>query len=432
MKNNYPRVLVISHNLLDYSNNIGKTLLSLLDGWPKECLYSVYLRNEMPQNYRCNGYYLITDKDVLKGLLTLGLYKPGIILGSEKSEVSCNSQAESALYRLGNKRKAYVSFLRDVLWKFGTWKTSTFESWLKSVNPDIILFVPNDYELAYNVLFYVKKKVDARVVTYYMDDAFYYKQNTTGLNRIRRKRLLKCGYKCTKISEELFTICDMMSNEYEQLFNTKCVQFGNSVKIVENSQSAITNNDVVVISYIGNLHSNRWKSILEIAQTLQDINKKQGCNYAIDVYSASSLDTSILNAMNSCPAIRFHGAIGYAEVRKVQEQSDILVHVEAFDKKSVASTRLSISTKIFEYLAVQKPILAYGPYGIASMDYLRKSGAAICCSCSDDLENALSTLLFSTEKRNALSLNAKEYVIQNCDPDKQNIRFRKELLEIVN
>lgn len=431
MNAEFPRLLVISHNLLDISNNVGKTLISLLEGWPKECLYSLYLRNEKPFNYYCDSYYLIHDKDVIKSLISLGIHKSGIILDEKKEVNYNNSQAENVLYRLGNKRKAAISLFRDIMWKCGSWKNSQLRRWLERINPDIILFVPNDYELAYDILFYVNKIVDAKIITYYMDDAFYYNQKKTGINKYRRKRLMECGIKCSKISKKLFTTCDMMSIEYEHLFNVKCIPFGNSVKIIEKDNVKKHNNKQIIISYIGNLHSNRWKSILEIGSALQSINWEKNTNYSINVYSASLLDTTILNAFNKCSTINFLGAINVEQVRKVQEESDILVHVEAFDEKSVASTRLSISTKIFEYLAVQKPILAYGPSEIASMKYLQNAGAAVCCHSNKELVNALKKLLFSDVKRQQLKNNAKKFVLANCDSEKQKDRFKKEILGIV-
>lgn len=431
MKTGFPRLLVISHNLLDTSNNVGKTLLSLLEGWPKKCLYSLYLRNEKPLNYCCNSYYLIHDKDVIKGVASLGIYKPGIIFSEQRKVNENNTQAENALYRLGNKRKAVISLCRDTMWKLGSWKNNKLQQWLKAVNPDIILFVPNDYELAYDILFYANKITSAKIVTYYMDDAFYYNQKTFGINKYRRKRLMNCGIKCGRISEKLFTTCDMMSAEYESLFNTRCIPFGNSVKILEKDITRKGINKQIVISYIGNLHSNRWKSILEIGDALQKINRKDNGNYSINVYSASLLDANILDAFNRCPTINFLGEIKVEQVRNIQEESDILVHVEAFDEKSVASTRLSISTKIFEYLAVQKPILAYGPSEIASMKYLQSTNAAVCCFSKTELVDAMSILIFSEDKRQELMNSAKEFAMVHCNHKKQNDRFKKEILEVM-
>ena len=73
--------------------------------------------------------------------------------------------------------------------------------------------------------------------------------------------------------------------------------------------------------------------------------------------------------------------------KALQEQikADSLLHVEAFDEKSKKSTRLSVSTKIFEYLYAGKIILGYGPSDVASMEYLRDIGCSVLCA--DDLSS---------------------------------------------
>lgn len=179
----YPNVLIISHNLIDNSNNVGKTLLSMLGDWPSDSLYSLYLRNEYPVNFYCNKYLLIHDKDVFLSTITFGIKKSGIFFSKEENNNKSCSSTETALYNLGNKRKPIVSYLRDMMWHIGFWKNKRIRRWIKEISPDIILFIPNDYCLAFDVLKFVRKIVDTPVITIYTDDAFYYGQNCKGIDK---------------------------------------------------------------------------------------------------------------------------------------------------------------------------------------------------------------------------------------------------------
>ena len=76
-KEQYPKVLIISHNLYDVNNNIGKTLVSLFKGWPKEKLSQIYFRNDMPSFNYCKQYYCITDKEIFFSALYAGRKKAG-------------------------------------------------------------------------------------------------------------------------------------------------------------------------------------------------------------------------------------------------------------------------------------------------------------------------------------------------------------------
>ena len=86
----YPKLLIISHNLYDVNNNIGKTLVSLLEGWPKDRISEIYFRNDPPSFNYSSQYYCITDKDVLKSVLTLHTVRAGSVVRSS-NDLSCSS-----------------------------------------------------------------------------------------------------------------------------------------------------------------------------------------------------------------------------------------------------------------------------------------------------------------------------------------------------
>ena len=58
---------------------------------------------------------------------------------------------------------------------------------------------------------------------------------------------------------------------------------------------------------------------------------------------------------------------------KALQNSDLLIHAESFDNEFKQIVKNSISTKIADSLASGVPIVAYGPEGIASIDYLIKN-----------------------------------------------------------
>lgn len=418
----YPKLLIISHNLYDTSNNIGKTLVSLLQGWPKERLSQIYFRNDMPSFKYCEQYYCITDKDILKSVLTLHLKSAG--------RAVCNSGdlsltgTENSLYTIGNHRHPSVSLLRDSLWRISNWKTPGLKKWLDEVSkPDLILFVPNDYCLAYEVALHVQNIVNKPIAPFYMDDAFYWNCNINGIDKYRRKQLRELASCIHNHSRDLLTICDYMSDEYKTLFDRKCWAFVNSVKLLTPKNNAELGNPVC-FTYLGNLHSNRWMSLVEIGKALDQIESKSGIRCVLRIFSGSILEADMRNAFKEVRSIEYKGSIPSTEVRIKQLESDILVHVEAFDTRSVNSTRLSLSTKIPEYLSTGVPVFAYGPADISSMRYLGDNNLGQICTCKDDLYGCIESLLTSPENRESFINNGIKRASEYHDIDKVSKNFQ--------
>lgn len=419
----YPKLLIISHNLYDVTNNIGKTLVSLLSGWPNERLAQIYFRNDMPSYNYCEEYFCITDKDIAKSVLSLRTKPAGS--ARVKQENFAISDAENSLYKLGNRRKPIISLLRDCAWDLAAWKSKNLDQWLDRVAPDMILFVPNDYALAYKVALYVEERTHVPVIPFYMDDSFYYDSYIGPVDNIRRIGIRKLAKEIHHHTNRLLTICDKMSEEYQRRFDIPCKAFVNSVTIAEYPKKK--DGEKIIISYLGNLHSNRWKAILDVADALESAHYDPQ-EVFIRIYSNSLLEDKVMANFDSNPYIEFCGSIPASQVLEKQLESDILLHVEAFDKKSRASTRLSLSTKIPEYMSTGVPILAYGPNDIASIQYLKEKDVAQVCSSEQELKRGIICLLTSLADREAMGYRSFEQAKARHDILNVSKSFQEELI----
>lgn len=425
----YPRVLIISHNLYDDSNNIGKTLVSLFKGWPTECLAQIYFRNDKPSFKYCKRYYCITDKDVVESIYTFGKKKAGAVVNTNSSMFL--TSVEANFYQVGNHRRPIISLIRDMMWDCGVWKSYSLEKWLKNdVKPDIILFAPNDYWLAYKIAIYVQKIVEKPIIPFYMDDSFYLKVNNHGIDAFRRKRILKLALEVQKHSNKIFTICKYMSDEYAKEFSIRCIDFVNSVEI-ENVEPKINKSNSLVFSYLGNLHSNRWKALCDIGKTIDDINYERHLKCELKIYSSSVLEKNIEQEFSKIKCLKFEGKVSAEEVRYKQCKSDVLIHVEAFDAKSIGSTRLSLSTKIPEYLSTGVCILAYGPSEIASIRYLHDNDLAEVCCDYMSLKKSITRILTDTEVRLKFEKRGLAWAQKYHDINKVSKEFQKCIMESV-
>lgn len=425
MKENYPKILIISHNLYDTTNNIGKTLVSLFEGWPKDRISQIYFRNDKPSFRFCDEYYCITDKEILKSTLSFGKYRAGYRVFKEGDVVF--TETEKNMYQLGNHRYPIISFVRDVLWNLGNWKTTELRKWISEVaDPDVILFAPNDYCLAYRIALYVQKICSKPIVPFYMDDSFYWDCKTSGIDLYRRKQIRRLAEEVHKHSPELFTICEEMSEEYYKRYNVPCNVFVNSVPITEEFIEHKADGDIV-ISYLGNLHSNRWKAIVEVGKAIDKICFEKDVKISFRVYSASLLEDKVRAYFERISCLEFKGAIPAEKVREKQRASDILLHVEAFDQKSINSTKLSLSTKIPEYLSAGVCVFAYGPIEIASMKYLQKNSVAQICTEQEALKDKLEEIVLNVESRKRYAKSGMELAREKHDIKMVSKAFQERL-----
>ena len=81
------------------------------------------------------------------------------------------------------------------------------------------------------------------------------------------------------------------------------------------------------------------------------------------------------------------------------------------------SVRFSVSTKIAESLMYGPCLLAYGPEGIASIDYLKENDAAYVITQPDRLAEGLTEILSNAKLREQIMGNARALAARNHDPE---------------
>ncbi|TCT22464.1 hypothetical protein EDC34_10711 [Thermomonas haemolytica] len=216
--------------------------------------------------------------------------------------------------------------------------------------------------------------------TVYMDDARYFP-----LRRILRNKLEKI------LSRAPFglTICDDMSGEYGRRHGMRFEAFMNCVDVPAQSVGeARHGGGEVVFGYVGGLHLNRWKSLCDVAAALQAA-KDAGSDVWLDIFAPEADIRAYRSEFDGFTAVRNMGSLGYSDVRETLRNYDVLVHVESFLPADSRYTRLSISTKIPQYMAAGRPILAYGPDTLSSIAYVARVGAGLAVTKEGDVPGLL-------------------------------------------
>ncbi len=398
------RVLVITRAPWRNDNNTGNTLTNLFSNMKDVEFYNLYFRDQLPQNGIAVKSFAISEIQLVKNLLKR------TPVGREINEQNITiSTGENNIYIAAKKIGTnFLPLFRDFLWSVGRWKSDNLKRFLDETKPDVIFMPVFNCYYPHKVLQFIKVYTNAKIILFHADDNYTLKQfNLSPLYWLYRFNLRKWVKKSVKISNINYTISDIQKQDYEKAFNipfkvlTKGVDF--SVGPPKNS----TFNKPVQLVYTGNIGVNRWKSLAAIASTLEKINA-DGEKAQLKIYTGTPLTDKIKKSLNREGSSQIMGYVTSNEIAEIQSSADLLVHVEAMDLKNRLLVRQSFSTKIVDYLAAAKPILAFGPKDVASIDHLVKNDCAIVADSEEELLEKLSSVIDDKNKLHKLALKAFE------------------------
>ena len=419
------KVLIISQPVLSKTNNMGKTLMGYFSSFKPSEVAQLYLRNGVPNNTeRCFQYYRFSDEDAARSIYNHKVTGTKFNEENVKDE-NVQTQSSADVYKIGSKHKAWMLLLRDLMWRFSSWKNSDLLDWVKEVEPDVVFLAAGDGGFSYRIADYLAKYLNKPLVVVCMDDFFVNNRNKRELlGAIRQKLFMRTVKRIMSKAAAVFTICESMNRVYSQMFGVPCYTLHTVAarKVLEYSA------DANQISYIGSVGCGRYKSLLEMGKALFTM-QSGGTPRCIDVYTGS-YQPEYIEPLKNAPGIRFHGSISPDEVMNVMSNSMAVIHTESFEQELMDMVRFSVSTKIAESLMYGPCLIAYGPEGIASIDYLKENKAAYVITRPEDLESGLTKILTNKELREQIVRNARALAIKNHNAEVNSKKVR-EWLELI-
>ncbi len=381
LNENKLRPLIISHNVICDSTNNGKTIKSIFKNFNDSNISQIYFRNEFPQSDFNSSYFKITDYDIVKSFFSFSNK-----CGSEIVEIQTNKFPKSSLYKT---KPTILYILRDLVWLLRKNKNINLESWLKKCNPSLIFFVASNNRFSYDLALKLSTRKNIPLIVYFTDDYILQNKKYNLFKYLHGYFIKKRFFAACEISILRLVIGNKLGEAYSLMTGKKFETVMNLPILFSNEVENIHNNGSFVFLYIGNLSLNRWKSLLQIAIIIDGLNINT-INLELRIYSLENLSSNISNEFNKYKFVKFMGSErDKLKLFQIIKSANIVLHVESFEKKMIEITKFSISTKISEYLAYGKCILAYGPNEIASINFLRENDLSISCISNEELSNAI-------------------------------------------
>jgi len=419
MDNDFCKILIISNSIPNDDNATSITLKNMFSGWPADKAAIIYtsLDKNIPKSI-----YSTFHVSELKFVQSKTSNPDGLlrVLRSSKSEVkgisgaaadkSAKASILNYLHTLASSYKALLPYKYD----------EALDQFISEFKPDVI-YSPLGSIAITDIAYKISVKYNLPVVPHFMDDwphTIYEGDSLLLIPRLKKKRLLNRIFKRTKVG---IVISEKMAKEYGSEYHKDFFALMNCIDIKEPDKRDLHEKKNIVFSYFGGLHLLRWQTLLLFFKSVKNSHAYASQNLEFRIYTSDADRNKYECQFEQVTEVVFRDRVSQGALIDEMRNSDYLVHVEAFDEKIKKYTRLSISTKIPEYLVAQRPIIAIGPADIASIEYLRDN---YCANVITDLNSPRLSIIIensaSAENNKPLLAKGWEAFLKNHEKEKQH------------
>ena len=369
-----------------------------LTNWFNGCsnieIWTISGNATMPYNSICKHYFIVDEIGMAKSILT----KKAVGRVLNYDETSVIVEGESSVGISPSVKKMFSSefarLCRDIVWRFGRYNETLLENFINRCNPDVVFSQRMGSVKMCRLESIVHKYTNAPFAVYTGDDDFSLKQyNFNPLYWIRRLWTRKWISKMAPHYKLLYSQSERQMNEYSNNWGiqTKFLVKSGDFNL-EKVHSSVSNPIQVV--YGGKLYCNRWRTLVLLADAIGKVNAQYNeTRIQLHIYTSDPLTSTQLKKLNVGHNSMIHQAVSGSELKRIYVKSDLLIHVEGFDKKNRLLTKDSFSTKVMDCLSSGCAVMAIAWEEHAALKYLREKNAALTATNYNELEMIVSSIV---------------------------------------
>ena len=380
------KILVFSISAISDVESNGRVLRNLLPDVEEIEYLNVYISGNPIKDSKVQ-YLHISDKTVLKSVLSLGL-------SSKEDPINYEEKPHSLNNGVNSKKSAFKYFLRNKIWSLAFSIKKRIVKKAKNFNPNIVFLMGANLPAFYSLSTKISKKTGAPLFIYNAEDYplknydyMSQKKKSTFFSNIVLKKLRKESIRAYQHSffnafnsEKLLD--SFIKDGFCSLDKSTVIRIPSSFSAV----SKIDNKNRII--FAGNLYDDRCETLLKFADALSSI--KISFNFC--VYGKIT-NNKYLETIKNHNAIEYRGVVPYSIIQKELVETSFLLDVEGFSEYSKLDYKHSFSTKIADYLMLGIPIICYGSKEIAGVDYLLKNNEDFTIISDDSLSEKLTKIL---------------------------------------
>lgn len=393
----------------------GITFSNLFQGWPADRLATVHNDPEPVSDDVCSLYYRLGAREVD---LAFPFNKLRQATQGGASDGSGGDLAVHATNRESLARRAAVAILGDRLPERAC-LTPELENWIAEYRPELIYTILGTGGLM-DLIEQIRVRFNLPMAVHVMDDWL----STPGKGLLGRQETNRTGRQARHFFQAAtlrMGISPAMCSAYEERYQTSFQAFQNTIDVEKWSafaRPAMPAGSPADILYVGSIFPNaQLDSLIDACKAVARLNQ-EGTSATLTIASPAAQATRYRHLLAIDPAIHIVDTIRDDETffQRIAT-ADLLLLPVNFDDETQRYIRYSMPTKVPAYLASGTPILAYGPSGIAQIEYARESGWALVVDQQgiEGLGMSMKRLLEENDLRNRLNASAHDCALRNHD-----------------
>lgn len=413
------RILVASINAWDDTNSLGNTVSNFFGDWEDAQFMNLYFRESAPGNNICKKYFRVSDKMMLKALLSAKSCGKYFEIDSiEKKRVTSAKREKKLVSLLHRYNLSFARSALDSLWEKRKWQNENFRNAVKDFNPDIVfMFAKADAQYYYSAK-YIKEHTNAKIVLFAADDVYsVYKSGKDAYSQ----KLVKRFHSLMEMADKVYAISPAMCKYYGDVFGK---EFDLLQKGCEGfSPVNAGDSSCVKMVYAGNLLYGRYEILCRISEAIKNAAEKFPVSF--EIYSGDILSEGELKGLENS-FTKFMGRRPYNEIEKIIAKCDVVLHAESFEPDKIQEVKFSFSTKITDCLKSGSVLLVVGPSGIASVDYAKEVPGVCVIDDINMIEQGIAELLAKKEGLHDMAVDTQAYAVKNHHIDFVRNRIHKD------
>jgi len=419
-KERYPKVLIFGEGFRDMSGP-GLTLTSLFKGWPSDRIADAHSSIERSDEVTTNHIY-----PPMRGITSVWRKQKKSLKPKATKPVSVVKEKTNITE---SKTKIILrTLLADKLFWYRDGASETLKQ-IKAFEPDI-LYVQPSFGNSMAILRLHDYLDGIAMISHVMDDwPGQWSQSPNMLERLLTLPETNAFKRILQRSQKKMTICQAMSNEYETRYGGGFVAFQRLIDIDPPKPIKIGLGKKIKLLYVGRVGVAVTENLKLVSKAVEQLSYQ-------DIYIEFVIVTAHKQKAEELGLGKYldeNAPYLSKDIPSVIRSADILLLPLDFSPQSLRFSRLSMPSKVPEYLCSEKPCLVFASEKTALAQYALENewGKVVTTNSIEAVTIALKELLNSPEERFDIVTAAIHTYNENHSPGKRRALFQEEVRSIV-